>query len=42
MRYLLDTNIVSAWARRSASALMLKVVQTPSAVLCVCALVEPA
>lgn len=31
MRYLLDTNIVSAWARKSSSALMLKLAQTPPA-----------
>ena len=42
MRYLLDMNMVSAWALRSASALMLKLAQTPPAVLCVCTLVEPA
>jgi tRNA(fMet)-specific endonuclease VapC len=40
MRYLLDTNIVSAWARKSSSALMLKLAQTRPAALCVCTLVE--
>jgi len=40
MRYLLDTNIVSAWARKSSSPLILKVAQTPPAALCVSTLVE--
>jgi len=40
MRYLLDINIVSAWARKTSSVLMLKLPQTPPAALCVCTLVE--
>jgi predicted nucleic acid-binding protein len=40
MRYLLDTDIVSAWALKSSSALMLNLAQTPPAALCVRTLVE--
>ena len=40
MRYLLDTNVLSAWARRSSPALLLKLSHTAPADLCISALVE--
>lgn len=40
MRFLLDTNIVSAWARQSSPALMSKMQSLSPANLCICSLVE--
>jgi len=40
MRYLLDTNIVSVWARQTSPRLLNKLLATPPADLCISVLVE--
>ena len=40
MRYLLDTNILSVWARQTSSRLLNKLLATPPADLCISVLVE--
>ena len=40
MRYLLDTNIVSIWARQTSPRLLNKLLATPPADLCISVLVE--
>jgi tRNA(fMet)-specific endonuclease VapC len=40
MRYLLDTNIVSVWARQTSPRLLIKLLATPPADLCISVLVE--
>lgn len=40
MRYLLDTNIVSVWARQTSPRLLARVLGTPPADLCISVLVE--
>jgi len=40
MRYLLDTNIVSVWARQTSPRLLDKLLATPPADLCISVLVE--
>ena len=40
MRYLLDTNIVSSWARQTSPVLLKRLLATPPAELCISALVE--